>query len=78
MAHDPADASTGADDALTDRQGWTIVAVLVLSTLVIPGAILLRGTLTDLGLPWMDTLVALPMVPALLFAAVGVWTAVRR
>lgn len=73
---DPADAQSTAP--LTSRQSWVIVAVLVVSTLLVPGAILLRGTLTDLGLPWTDTLVALPMIPAVLFALVGVWTAVRE
>ncbi|QDX40683.1 hypothetical protein [Salarchaeum sp. JOR-1] len=76
MAHEPQEAQ--AERPLTDRQSWAIIAVLVVSMLVIPGLILLGGTLSPLGLPWMDTLVALPMVPAVLFALVGVWTAVRR
>jgi|GEM_PF-1844244 len=76
QAHEPAEAQAESD--LTNRQGWAIVAVLLLSTLVIPAFIFFRGSLTSLGLTWMDTLVALPMIPAVLFAAVGVWTAVRK
>ncbi|MEE6209086.1 hypothetical protein U3A55_02790 [Salarchaeum sp. III] len=76
MAHEPQEAQ--AEQPLTDRQSWAIIAVLVFSLLVVPVGVLLVGTLRPLGLPWMDTLVALPMVPAVLFALVGVWTAVRR
>lgn len=76
QSHEPAEAQSTAP--LTSRQSWGIVALLVVSLFLVPGAILLRGTLTDLGLPWTDTLVALPMIPAVLFALVGVWTAVRR
>lgn len=76
MAHEPQEAQ--AEKPLTDRQSWAIIAVLVFSLLVVPVGVLLVGTLRPLGLPWMDTLVALPMIPAVLFALVGVWTAVRR
>ncbi|MGB9987508.1 hypothetical protein [Salarchaeum japonicum] len=76
MAHEPQEAQ--AETPLTDRQSWAIIAMLVFCLLVIPGAILLGGTLSPLGLTWIDSLVALPMIPAVLFALVGVWTAVRR
>ncbi|MFC7167607.1 hypothetical protein [Halospeciosus flavus] len=78
QSHEPPDATT--ESALSNRQQWLMVAVLGLSGLVVPLFIYagVAGGPSMFGLPWVDTLVALPMVPALLLGAVGVWSAVRR
>jgi hypothetical protein len=36
-----------------------------------------RDIISSLGLSWRDTYLAVPMVPAILLGAVGVWTALR-
>lgn len=58
---------------------WKIIATLLITLYLVPGLIL-WGAMSGGGLPifisWTDTLVALPMIPALLLGAVGVWTAV--
>lgn len=60
---------------------WAVItAVLALSFIVIPGYIsLVAGSsgLSSLGLTWFDTYFALPMIPAVVLGAIGVWTALR-
>lgn len=62
-------------------RGWVLVAMIVLSFLVIPWTLVYlpaaRGPLAELGLSLRDAYLALPMVPAILLAAVAVWAAVR-
>jgi hypothetical protein len=64
-----------------DWRGWVLVAVVVLSFLAIPGAILYlpqaQGAVESLGLTLRDAYLALPMIPALLLGATAVWAAVR-
>lgn len=78
QSHEPQDATT--ESAISERQQWAMVVVLALSGLAIPLFIYLgvAGGPSMFGLPWVDTLVALPMVPALALGAIGVWSAVRR
>lgn len=67
-----------ADDEFGWR-GWVVVAVLVFAFLLVPWALILLPTAQSgigaLGLSWRDTYLALPMIPALLLGALGVWTA---
>ncbi len=57
------------------RRGWLLVGVVVLSTLVVPGVIYLRPTSAGAaGLPFLASMLALPMVPALLLGATALWS----
>ena len=62
-------------------RGWLLVAVLVVSFLVVPWALILlpsaQSGVSALGLSWRDTYLALPMIPALVLGAMGVWTALH-
>lgn len=68
------------DDSFGWR-GWVLVGVLVLSFLVIPWALILlptaRGALAGVGLPWRETYLVAPLIPALVLGIVGVWTALH-
>jgi hypothetical protein len=63
------------------REGWVLVAMIVLGFLVIPIAILLlpaaQGFVRSLGLTLRAAYLALPLVPAFLLGAVAVWSALR-
>jgi hypothetical protein len=57
------------------RAGWLLVVAVVVSTLVVPGAIyLFPRAPASLGLPFLATYLALPMVPAVILGLVAVWT----
>jgi hypothetical protein len=57
------------------RRGWLLVGVVVLSTLVVPGVIYLRpASAGATGLPFLASMLALPMVPALLLGATALWS----
>ena len=64
-----------------DWRGWVLVAILVVSFLVVPGAILYlpyaQGTISALGMSWRQAYLALPMIPAILLGVVAIWAAVR-
>lgn len=64
-----------------DWRGWLLVAVVAVSFLVVPGAILVlpqaRGFVGTLGLGLRDAYLVLPLVPAFLLGAVAVWSALR-
>lgn len=79
MATPYAPDETAGSSEMAERTQWLLVAALVLAAIVVPALIYLRvaGGVTSVGLPYIDTLVALPMIPAVLFAAIGVWSAVR-
>ena len=72
--------STSSSSARSRNWQWAIVVVLLITLYLVPGFIL-WVTVYGGGLPifisWTDTLVALPMVPALLLGAIGAWTAIR-
>ncbi|WP_049985692.1 hypothetical protein [Halobellus rufus] len=72
------EASSGsASDATTDgfgARGWVLVGVLVLCTLVIPGIIYVRpGVLSALGIPYIVSLLVLPLLPAAALGLTAVW-----
>lgn len=75
---DPAAGAETAAEGDPDgfgRAGWLLVVAVVLSTLVVPGAIYVFPTApASLGLPFLATYLALPMVPAVLLGLVAVWT----
>lgn len=60
-------------DRSVDGRGWLLVAVLAFSLLGAPLLILWRPP----GLPYWVALLALPMLPAVLLGAVGVWATTR-
>jgi hypothetical protein len=70
----PAEQSDGLG-----RRGWVLVGVVVVSTLVVPGIIYLRpATPGTAGLPFLASMLALPMVPALLLGAAALWSVATR
>jgi hypothetical protein len=55
--------------------GWILVAVVVLSVLVVPGAVYLFPALpADAGLPFIAAMLVLPMLPAVLLGLTAVWS----
>ena len=61
------------------RRGWVLVGIIVVSTLVVPGIIYLRpATPGAAGLPFLASMLALPMVPALLLGAAALWSVATR
>lgn len=60
-------------------RGWVLVAVIVFSFLLAPWALILvpsvQSQVAAVGLSWRDTFLVVPLLPALLLGAVGVWTA---
>ena len=77
---EPPRKAEATDDEFGWR-GWVLVGVLVFSFLLVPWALILLPTaqsgVSALGLSWRDTYLAVPMLPALLLGAVGVWTALH-
>lgn len=65
-----------ADGGMSDRAQWLVVAALFLSGVVAPLYLYVVGP-GSFGLGFRDTYLAIPMIPAVLLGAVGVWTAVR-
>ena len=55
------------------RRGWVLLGVLAFSLLGAPLIILWRPP----GIPYWAALLALPMLPAILLGAVGVWATTR-
>lgn len=84
---DPANGDEGED---TDRRnagplegvsGWLVVTVLFFAGVVAPVLLYWAGQTGDLqalGLGFKDTYLAVPMVPAILLGAIGIWTALRH
>ena len=72
-----ADANAGSDTSETDglgSRGWVLVAVLTVCTLVIPGIIYVRpGILSALGIPYIASLLVLPLLPAAALGLTAVW-----
>ena len=69
------ETAAGSDD-MSDRTQWLVVAVLLVSGILAP-AFLYFVDPTAFGLNYRDTYLAVPMIPAILLGAIGVWTAVR-
>ncbi|WP_224334751.1 hypothetical protein [Haloprofundus halobius] len=56
-------------------RGWTLVAAVVLSFLVVPGFIyLVPSAPGELGLSFFATMLALPLVPAVILGLTAVWS----
>ncbi|MFB6160925.1 MAG: hypothetical protein ABEJ61_07075 [Haloferacaceae archaeon] len=73
-ADDASDGAGGTPDGF-GRQGWVLVAVVVLTVLVIPGTIYLFPALpADAGLPFLAAMLVLPLAPAALLGLVAVWS----
>lgn len=60
---------------------WMLVATLVVSLILIPGALLVLPAAQDLvaslGLSLRDAYLTLPLIPAFLLGAVAVWSALQ-
>lgn len=56
------------------RRDWFVVAAIAISFIVIPVAIVLNPP----PLPFRFTFLILPLIPAIVLAAVGVWYALTR
>ena len=71
-------ADTGGLSGLT---GWLVVAVLFVAGIVAPTLLYWAGQTGDLqalGLGFKNTYLAVPMVPAILLGAIGLWTALKH
>ena len=57
------------------KQGWVLVAAVVVCFLVIPGVIDLNPTApAQLGWTFFATFLVLPLIPALLLGLIAVWS----
>lgn len=57
------------------RQGWLLVAGVVVCFLVIPGVIYLKPTApAAVGLPFFATFLVLPLIPAVILGLLAVWS----
>jgi len=77
-----ADGATAVHPEEADREfdwrGWTLVAAILFAFVVAPGIIYLYPRVGPvLGLTFYDTYLALPMVPAIVLAALAVWATTR-
>jgi hypothetical protein len=72
-AADPSETPAVESDGFGSR-GWVLVGVLVLCTLVVPGIIYLRpGILSAIGIPYIASLLVLPLLPAAVLGITAVW-----
>ena len=77
--HDPSTADepyTGkADGEGFGKQGWVLVAAIIVCFLVIPGFIYLNPTApAELGWTFFATFLVLPLIPAVLLGLIAVWS----
>lgn len=82
MSTSETDPTSGTEDesGLSGHAGWLVVAVLFLSAIVAPLLLYWAGQTGDLqalGLGFKDTYLAIPMLPAILLGAIGIWTALK-
>lgn len=68
-------AEESSSGGLSGATGWFVIGLVVFLLLVVPG-FLLFSTPRDIGS--YGLYVALAMLPALAFGAVGIWTALRN
>jgi hypothetical protein len=65
---------SGTEPAGFGSRGWVLVGVLVVCTLVVPGVIYLRpGILAAVGIPYVASLLVLPLLPAAVLGLTAVW-----
>jgi cytochrome b subunit of formate dehydrogenase len=56
-------------------RGWVLVAVLVVCLLIVPGVIYVRpGILSAVGIPYIASLLVLPLLPAVVLGLTAVWS----
>jgi hypothetical protein len=73
-ADDDAVETAGSDPQGFGARGWVLVGVLAVCTLVIPGIIYLRpGILSAVGIPYIASLLVLPLAPAVALGFTAVW-----
>ncbi|QSG12730.1 putative membrane protein [Halapricum desulfuricans] len=72
------EASTGSEREFGWR-GWLLVGALVISFLVVPWVLILfssaREAVAAVGLPWRETFLVVPLIPAVGLGVLGVWAA---
>ena len=57
------------------RKGWVLVAAVVASVLVVPGAVYLFPAVpAEAGVPFFVAMLVLPLVPAVVLGLVAVWS----
>ncbi|QSG15759.1 hypothetical protein [Halapricum desulfuricans] len=73
------DASAGDADSDFGWRGWVLVGAVVVSFLLVPWTLILLSSARDavaaVGLPWRETFLIVPLVPALGLGVLGVWAA---
>jgi hypothetical protein len=74
----PAADSTEPPPRTFGRRGWLLVAAIAVCFLLIPAVILAYPYVgQQLGLPFYDTYLVLPLLPAVLLAVLAVWATTR-
>lgn len=69
-----ASGAATTDAAGFGSRGWVLVAVLAACTLVVPGVIYVRpGILSTVGIPYIASLLVLPLLPAVALGLTAVW-----
>lgn len=74
------DGGATSGGALSGGFGWLVVAVLFLAGIVAPALLYWAGQTGDLqalGLGFRSTYLAIPMIPAILLAIIGIWSALK-
>lgn len=67
-------------DALSGLAGWAVVGALVVAGIIAPAILYVAGQTGDLqalGLGFKNTYLAVPMIPAALLGAIGIWSALK-
>lgn len=78
--HDPdgvmedTNADSTADEQEFDWRGWTLVGLIVVCFVVIPGAILLNPP----ALPFKVAYLVLPLIPAFVLGVTAVWATATK
>jgi hypothetical protein len=81
--HRPGETGTDAEDREPEptvdsdgfgARGWVLVSVLVVCLLIVPGIIYVRpGILSAIGIPYIASLLVLPLLPAAVLGLTAVW-----
>lgn len=67
-----------AVDREFDWRGWTLVGMIFVAFIVVPGIIFTYPHVGPMfGLTFWDTYLALPMIPALILGVMAVWATTR-
>lgn len=78
-------AASGGEPRAGDREfgwrGWVLVGMLFVALVVVPVLLYFvpraQGLVSSLGLGYRDAFLVLPLVPALVLAALAVWATTR-